>query len=93
MRKSGTAKIATDSEGGQQLVFTNFKTDPGPDLDVYLSTQNRPQDHIDLGELKGTEGQFFYDLPDGVDFTTHNHVIIWCKRFSVAFGYAKLDSN
>ncbi len=88
---SGNAQVVMDEDGKKILVFTDFKTDPGPDLDVYLSTQKNTKDFINLGDLKGNSGQFSYDLPQNIDIAQHPYVMIWCVQFSVNFGYAKLE--
>jgi hypothetical protein len=86
---SGTASIDEDQT---TLTLTNFKTDAGPDLNMYLSSNlsNITADYIDLGDIKGVEGNFTYDLPDNVDFTTYKYVVVWCVAFNVNFGYAEL---
>jgi len=52
---SGKASVSKD---GLTLTFTNFKTDSGPKLLVYLSTDNNATDYVNLGDLKGIEGDF-----------------------------------
>ena len=73
------------------LSFTNFKTDNGPILDVYLATDTNATNYVDLGVLKGLDGDYDYDLPTNIDFTTYKYVIIWCVDYSVNFGYAVLE--
>jgi len=73
------------------LSFTDFKTDDGPILEVYLATDTNASEYISLGELQGIEGDFEYNLPEGVNFETHNYVLIWCVDFSVNFGHAILE--
>ena len=72
------------------LNFTNFKTSTGPVLNVYLATDTSANTYIDLGALKGIEGNFDYILPNNVDLDTYNYVIIWCVDYHVNFGYAVL---
>ncbi|WP_186757172.1 DM13 domain-containing protein [Echinicola salinicaeni] len=86
-----TSGIASVDQTGSALSFTNFKTDNGPVLEVYLATDRKVDDFVSLGELKGIEGDFTYDIPSNVDLETHNYVLIWCVEFSVNFGYAILE--
>lgn len=88
---SGTAQIVMNENGSKTLVFTNFKSDPGPDLDVYLASDTKARDFVNLGDLKGTSGQFTYDVPANADLGETPYVLIWCVQFSVNFGYAKLE--
>jgi hypothetical protein len=73
------------------LNFIGFKTSNGPILDVYLATDTSADTYIDLGVLKGIDGDYQYDLPSDVDFSTYKYVIIWCVDFHVNFGYAVLE--
>lgn len=94
---SGTAVVLSD--GAQTFVrFENFETDNGPDLFVYLSrgtTAEGPEgsfddDFVNLGALKGNIGDQNYEIPPDVDIADYSTVVIWCRRFSVAFGAADL---
>ena len=91
---SGTALVLDDGDSSRFLRFENFKTDNGPDLNVYLvnSRAGGVDDRLDLGDLKGNIGDQNYELPPGADVTKYDTVVIWCVRFSVAFGRASLTS-
>ena len=86
-----TSGQAIVNEDHTLLSFTDFKTDDGPILEVYLATDTNASEYISLGELQGIEGDFEYNLPEGVNFETHNYVLIWCVDFSVNFGHAILE--
>lgn len=92
----GRAVVLSDGDR-RFLRFEEFATDNGPDLFVYLSTAppDAPEgdfddDFVDLGRLKGNIGDQNYEIPADVDLGEHTTVVIWCKRFSVAFGAAPL---
>lgn len=94
---SGVATVITD--GSQTFLrFEDFETDNGPDLFVYLSagvTATSPagsldDDFIDLGKLKGNIGAQNYEIPAGTDLAQYKTVVIWCKRFTTAFGASDL---
>lgn len=87
---SGTVKVVKDTANKIYLVFENFKTDNGPDLRVWLSPNNSGTPYKELGLLKAASGNFFYELDASVNYTSNNRVLIWCKQFSVLFGYAVL---
>jgi hypothetical protein len=96
---SGTATIY-QSDGGKRLLrLTDFKTSNGPDVHVYLIGANDATDNetvkkasfIDLGSIKGNEGDQNYDLPTMADLAKYRAVTIWCARFSVNFGTAPLQ--
>ena len=74
------------------LRLENFKSTNGPDLYVYLSKNARgiSDGYVELARLKGNIGNQNYHIPDDVDLDEYSHVLIWCKQFSVLFGYADL---
>ncbi len=74
----------------QTLNFTNFKTDDGPKLLVYLTTAVGSSDFVSLGDLKGIEGDYAYSIPVNTDLSKYKIVDIWCVDFSVSFGHAEL---
>lgn len=87
-----TSGVATIDSSGTTLTLTNFKTDSGPDLNIYLasSLSTIKTDHIDLGDLKGRNGTYDYVVPAQTDFDTYPYVVVWCVDFDVNFGYALL---
>ena len=48
---------------------------------------------LELGSLKGNIGDQNYDIPADADLAKYRAVTIWCKRFSVNFGTAALNSR
>jgi hypothetical protein len=89
---SGSAIVLGDGSGQRFVRFETFETDNGPDLNVYLvnSAAGGVDDVIDLGNLKGNIGDQNYEIPAGVDLAVYDTVLIWCVRFSSAFGEAML---
>ncbi len=81
---SGTVSILR-AGNVDTLRFENFKTINGPDLRVYLSTDLKATDFVDLGELKATEGNVNYAIPSGTDLRKYHYVLVWCQDFSVLF--------
>lgn len=84
---TGTVTVNSDKT---KISFNNFKTDPGPKLVIYLSSDYKKpdSDFIDLGDIKGVSGNYTYDLPSKVDLTKYKYVVVWCVDFRVGFGYA-----
>lgn len=86
---SGTVKIIESGEK-KYLRFENFSTENGPDLRVYLASDTEANDAIDLGDLPATDGNYNIELPNSVDLTKNDTVLIWCRAFRVNFGSATL---
>jgi hypothetical protein len=86
--------------GGEVLRLTRFKTSNGPDLHVILIAASDAQDdenflekkieRVELGKLKGNEGDQNYDVPSGTDLAKCKAVSIFCERFNANFGTAPL---
>ncbi|MGD9793285.1 MAG: DM13 domain-containing protein [Acidimicrobiia bacterium] len=91
---SGIAKILDDGTR-RVLRFEQFTTSNGPDLNVYLvkGPGGSPDDGVDLGNLKGNIGDQNYEIGGDVDLAVYDTVVIWCVRFSSAFGEATVTST
>jgi Electron transfer DM13 len=98
---SGRASIYEKPDGKRDLRLTNFITSNGPDVHVVLAQsadENLKQDFVkgglntvELGHLKANQGDQNYELPASADLTRYDDVVIYCERFHVVFGLAKLD--
>ena len=85
-----TTGVASINNSKTTLSLTNFKTDDGPKLLVYLSTDKNSTDFVNLGDLKAISGNQNYAIPSNTDLDKYNIVSIWCVDFSVSFGHAEL---
>jgi hypothetical protein len=94
----GTATVHELGGGRRVLRFTDFATSNGPDVRVYLVAAADASDDetvtkagfIELGKLKGTEGDQNYEIPADLDLEKYRAATIWCYRFDVNFGTAPL---
>lgn len=98
---SGRALIL-ELETGEQLVrFEDLDVSNGPDLLVILSPSpviDRQDtyadgDFLDLGPLKGNQGNQNYEIPGGTDLTQYGSIVIWCRRFNTTFNAAVIELN
>ena len=65
---------------------------------MYLSAgiddgQGLDDDFVSLGRIKGNIGSQNYELPADIDLTRYKTVVLWCRRFSTAFGTADLRAQ
>lgn len=95
---SVTGGVVVLTDGSSTFVrFEDLASDNGPDLFVYLSpapadgSGNFETGSVSLGELKGNVGSQNYEVPAGVSLSDFRSVVIWCDRFSTAFGAAELS--
>ncbi|WP_115789363.1 DM13 domain-containing protein [Arthrobacter silvisoli] len=95
---SGTASLVKLPDGRLVLRLEKLASSDGPDVKVWLSNQGAGGDWfkyrsgtwLDLGPVKATHGNQNYPIPSGTDISRFNTVVLWCDRFSVAFGSAAL---
>jgi hypothetical protein len=95
---SGTATVIELADGSRTLRLEKFATSNGPDLNVWLSEKKAGGGWfkygsgrtVQLGELKANRGSHNYTIPADADLDGLRSVVIWCKRFHVAFGSAPL---
>lgn len=100
-KTSGRATVLKQADGTRLLRLTDFSTSNGPQLHVLLVDGQNPQalkdfnvaavKNIDLGDLKGNQGDQTYQLPANADLQKFNVVMIYCERFHANFGSAPLD--
>ena len=96
----GTAAILS-VDGKHILRLTNFKTSNGPDVRVYLVAADDAKDNatvtkagfMDIGAMKGNQGDQNYDVPADLDLQKYRAVTLWCRRFSVNFATAPLTGS
>lgn len=97
----GTATIYRLEDGSHVLRFEDFRVTNGPDLRVLVSPHPNPDGrsaisdagYTELEKLKGNVGNQNYILPDDLDPSDINSVIIYCKPFRVVFSTAAVVAN
>jgi hypothetical protein len=99
-KTSGRATVY-EASGGNVLRLTHFSTSNGPNLHVILIAASDAQDdenfldkkidRIDLGSLKGNEGDQNYTIPAGTELSKYKAVSVFCERFNANFGTAPLE--
>lgn len=86
---SGVVKIYEDKDKKRTLILENFITDAGPDLRIYLAEDKSITNFIQLTD-KVQNGNISLEIPSNTDLHKQNHVLIWCRKYSVLFGFAQL---
>ena len=100
-KTSGRATVYQEADGKLVLRLTNLKTSNGPDVHVILIAAKDAEDdanflkssteRVELGTLKGNEGDQNYEIPSGTDLSRFQTVSIYCERFNANFGAAPLE--
>lgn len=68
--------------------LVNFEISSGPDLKVYLSKSDTPNEFISLGALENNK--MIYKIPSGVLIDEYSYVLIHCQQYNHLFAIAKL---
>jgi len=98
---SGTVRIIQQPDGSRVLTLENLETSNGPDVHVWLSAAAVVEGSngwftagsaafVDLGVIKGNQGNQVYQIPADLDLSKFQSVSLWCVQFSVSFGAAQL---
>ena len=101
---SGTVRVIQLPDGSRQLAIENLETTNGPDVHVWLSAGPVVEGfdgwftagghpYVDLGMIKGNQGNQLYDIPADVDLAAYPTVDLWCVQFAVSFGAAALTPS
>jgi hypothetical protein len=94
---AGKATVGVTTTGTLELALTNFSASNGPDVYVYLSREASPttsaqvMNGYEVGKLTATAGDLRYTLPASLDLRQYRSVVVYCKSFSIIFGYANLS--
>ncbi len=94
---AGKAILGKRADGKTVLRFENLNSAPGPDLVVYLSKSASPKtdaqvkNGLEIGKLKATKGDQNYELSGTLDLSQYKSIVVYCKSFSVVFGFANLS--
>ena len=97
----GRATIYEAADGSRYLRLSDFMTSNGPDVHVVLARSDDSDlsgeivkgdlDHVELGRLKGNQGDQNYELPESVDLEKYNAAVIFCERFHAIFGLSRME--
>lgn len=94
---AGQARLLRLPDGQTVLRLEDLDVENGPDLYVYLSaapadgpSSAHDDEFVNLGRLKGNQGDQNYMLPADVDPAAYRSAVIWCRRFAVGFAAAPL---
>jgi Electron transfer DM13 len=100
-KTTGRATVFKQADGTRLLRLTDFSTSNGPQLHVLLVDGQNPDaskdfsltavKNVDLGDLKGNQGDQIYQFAGDIDLQKFNTVTIYCERFHANFGSANLQ--
>lgn len=83
---TGTAEIAD----GKVNLLADFTFDGAPDPKIALGKNGYDSKTL-MGLLKSNKGASSYTIPAGINPDDYNEVWVWCEKFNVPLGVAKLS--
>jgi hypothetical protein len=97
---SGVVLLLALTDNRVFVRLEGLDTSNGPDVRIWLSSADyRASDdvvhsaaHLDLGGLKANHGNQNYLVPPRTELSRYHSVVVWCRRFDVAFGAAPLSA-
>lgn len=88
---SGGGMVRIYQENNQlKLALENYSIESGPDLKVYLSKTDLPNDFINLGNVNAATK---YNIPANTSFSDYKFVLIHCQQYNHLFAIAELKTN
>ena len=88
---TGSVEIIKNSDGSHTVVLgSDFTFDGAPDPRVGFGSNGKYDKSTGMGLLQKLNGKQSYRVPAGVDPSKYNEVYIYCLRFNVPLGVAKL---
>lgn len=86
---TGGVEVVMTTEGATVRLQNDFSLDRAPDPKVALGKDGYDPATL-MGKLRRRRGAQDYTVPAGIDVSDYNEVWIWCERFNVPLGVAKL---
>lgn len=87
----GDVSVVKTSDGYEIHLSENFWFDGAPDPRVGFGKDGTFVDATDFEVLKSDTGAQVYKVPADIDPTQFDDVFVWCRKFSVPLGVAKLN--
>ncbi len=86
----GGVTVEKTAEGYVLVLEDDFSFDGAPDPQLGLG-KGGYDGSTRFSKLKSNSGKQSYTLPAGIDASQYDEVWVWCEKFSVPLGVAKLN--
>lgn len=84
---TGTVHVSADSVDLQG----DFTFDGAPDPKIGFGKDGEFDTSTIIEPLKANSGAQSYAIPDSIDLKAYNEVYVWCEKYSVPLGVARLQ--
>ena len=87
---SGRVEVVKTADGWEVRLLDDFVFDGAPDPRIGFGASGKFAADTDFEPLRSNDGAQVYKVPAGVDPADYDEVYIWCRKYSVPLGVAKL---
>lgn len=88
-KTSGGVRLVKTDTGYKVVLEGDFSFDGAPDPKVGLGRGGYDK-AAQLSALRANRGEQSYDLPASLDPARYDEVWVWCEKYAVPLGFAKL---
>lgn len=88
---AGSVTVRTDQAGATVMLGDDFMLDGAPDPKLGFGTDGSYDPSTTFAPLDRDRGAQNYQVPATIDPAAYNEFYIWCERFSVPLGVARLQ--
>ncbi|MEO9819145.1 MAG: DM13 domain-containing protein [Paracoccaceae bacterium] len=89
---TGSVEVVKNADGSHTVVLgSDFTFDGAPDPRVGFGNNGKYDKSTGMGLLKSNNGKQSFVVPAGVDPSDYNEVYVYCLKFTVPLGVAKLN--
>jgi hypothetical protein len=89
-KAGGVVEVVQTADGWELRLQSDFTFDGAPDPWVGFGAAGKFTPSTDFYRLRSNTGGQTYKVPADIDPTAYDEVYIWCRRYSVPLGVAKL---
>ena len=89
---AGQVAVVKTADGWEVRLQDDFTFDGAPDPWVGFGTSGSFVPATDFHRLRSNTGAQVYKVPADIDAAAYDEVYIWCRRYSVPLGVAKLTN-
>ena len=90
---AGSFQISEGEEGRVLSFSEDFSTRRGPDLFVWLVQGDDTENRYVVQRLQSARGAQTYAIPEEVDLSEYDRVLVWCRTFRVLFATGEFGGD
>ena len=90
-KTSGSISVVKTANGIEVRLGSNFKLDSAPDPWLGFGRSGKYDPASEVAILKSNTGAQVYKIAGNVDVSKYNEFYVWCRKFAVPLGVAKLQ--